>query len=143
MPDAEAEPEQTVIYSLQQRFSTWMGQPKKPQIRTLPTLRKRCKRPPGVPRRLRYHEPLARIFSPGRQPAFMCVGEAEDSNHADDVLRWHTVPGPLPVAALAGRCTPGLALHSSHSYGYDFRSRAAVRRTCPASETQILVQYPG
>jgi hypothetical protein len=33
------------------------------------------------------------------------------------------VPGPCPIRALAGPGTPGLALHSSHSDGYDFTSR--------------------
>ncbi len=46
----------------------------------------------------------------------------------------------MPIPALAGSRTPGLALHSTHSYGYGFRSRAASSRTSPALPSGILVR---
>ncbi len=53
------------------------------------------------------------------------------------------VPGPRPVPALAGPCTPGLALYSWHSDGYCFRFGAASSRTFPAPSSGMLVKYAG
>ena len=54
------------------------------------------------------------------------------------------VPVPISIPALAGPCTPGLALHSPHSYGYGIRSSAAPSRTCPAPASGMLVKHrPG
>ena len=49
----------------------------------------------------------------------------------------------MPIPALAGPRAPGLALHSSGSDGYHFRSRAASRHTMPAPASGIPVRNPG
>ncbi len=49
----------------------------------------------------------------------------------------------MPVPVLAGSRAPGLALHSTHSYGYEFCSRAASKRTIPAPSSGILVRSAG
>jgi hypothetical protein len=42
------------------------------------------------------------------------------------------------IPALTRSRTPGLALHSTHSYGYAFRSSAASSRPIPSSSSGIL-----
>lgn len=49
----------------------------------------------------------------------------------------------MPVPVLAGSRAPGLALHSTHSYGYEFCSRAASKHTIPAPSSGILVRSAG
>ena len=51
--------------------------------------------------------------------------------------------GEMPIPALAGSRAPGLAVHSSGSYGYPFRSTAASRHTIPAPASGIPVRNPG
>jgi hypothetical protein len=49
----------------------------------------------------------------------------------------------MPIPALAGSRAPGLALLSSGSYGYHFRSRAASSHTNPAPASGIPVRNAG
>ena len=49
----------------------------------------------------------------------------------------------MPIPALAGSRAPGLALHSSGSYGYHFPSSAASGHTSPAPVSGIPVRNPG
>jgi hypothetical protein len=53
------------------------------------------------------------------------------------------VTGPSPIPALTCPDTPELGLPSIHSLGYGFRSSPAFSRICPASASEILVQYAG
>lgn len=53
-------------------------------------------------------------------------------------LKVQFVPRPRSIRALACPDALVLALHSSHSYGYGFRSRAASKCTWPARSSRIL-----
>ena len=48
-----------------------------------------------------------------------------------------------PITVQAGLRVRKLALHSNRSYGYAFRSRAALSNTNPAPATVILVRNAG
>ncbi len=49
----------------------------------------------------------------------------------------------MPVTVQAGLRVRKLALHSNRSYGYAFRSRAALTYTNPAPAPVILVRNAG
>jgi len=55
----------------------------------------------------------------------------------------HSVPGPIPIPALACSYTTGLDLPSGHSDGYGLQSSPAPSGICPAPNSGILVQYAG
>jgi hypothetical protein len=46
----------------------------------------------------------------------------------------------MPITVQAGLRARKLALHSNRSYGYAFRSRAALTNTNPAPDPVILVR---
>ena len=58
-------------------------------------------------------------------------------------LQVQFVPRPRSIRALACPDALVLALHSNHSYGYGFRSRAASKRIWPARSSRILMQHAG
>ena len=49
----------------------------------------------------------------------------------------------MPISVQASLRVRKLALHSNRSYGYAFRSRAALTNTYPAPATEILVRNAG
>ena len=55
----------------------------------------------------------------------------------------HSVPGPIPIPALACSYTTGLDLPSGHSDGYGLQSSPAPSGICPAPNSGILVKYAG
>ena len=49
----------------------------------------------------------------------------------------------MPITVQTGLRVRKLALHSNRSYGYAFRSRAALTNTNPAPASVILVRHAG
>ncbi len=84
-------------------------------------------------------------ISPGRQAAshkrleIRHVNRTQEASAAKHSVSRRLAIAPLP---LAGSCTPVLALHSTDSYDYRFRSTAAPGRTGPAPGARYLVKYP-
>jgi hypothetical protein len=106
------------------------------------------------------HQASPDIAPAGLAPRLMWLKSAIKMQNCREDPEGHFVPGPHPVTALACSGTPGLAmyrdirvwrktgcrelpLHSCRSQGYDYPSRAATSRTCPAPASVMLVQYPG
>jgi hypothetical protein len=58
-------------------------------------------------------------------------------------IKTQFVTGLSPILALTCPDTSELGLPSIHSLGYGFQSSPAFSHICPASVSEILVQYAG